>query len=805
MRRFGKMNFDEILDFLFHRIIGICITIASTVILLLTLSSCLGNDFLACFWKGCGCDDCSKTCRDCSEDENDVCYSCFGGADSCVLNDCLFGGGCTQECGDCYVVCGGLNYSCFDTLCFGDGLGKGCYEYDGFSRCSCINCTAYCEGTDDPGSPNYQKVYLYSIQIIENGTSRTYDIYENTRSIGYSYSQSGLVFAGYYSQPNGEGVRYTDEYGNIITMPSSGTTIYGYYKDQFADVQFTMNVYVPIDPASNPVEYQLSDSFTVVKGADLTGQLPFAQDKAGMKFFGWTTSPDGSTKYGDENGFLENYLTFDPLAYGYYYGNYYSEYKISLYMRYVPASYDVKINYPEELTLDYTNYIGLDYGRLLYTLTPKTFEEYEFVGFAEDAEGFYIYDEDTKIERDLEVYAIYSKKVTVNFETEGQPIFAESFPAGVRVELPVPKQEIPGYKFVGWTEGGNFAQAYTSKVFDENDNGITLKAKFEVANYTISFVTPNGTPIRTENYQYGVSKVLTDAHEDFHDFVGWRNQATNQVYSGGTLPTTIYGDLTLVAVYTPKNYTVTLNGLGVSMGSNSTKQVTYGAKFSLPTPTRTGYKFGGWFYTTGAGKEVLVTDTNGNSFDVFEKYGGVTSYPGGTDNIDIVFFAKWIPIECTVNFYSDGSIFNTVKVNYNSKISDLPQDPTKAGHEFVGWYIGSTPLDPDNLPTITSDTTVTAKFTPRQYTIILEITNSGAEFNGGGTQQIINYTFGDSNITVDGVSYPGWTLTGWYENPSNLSTLCIDSNGLTMQNLLSFLSVERGTYKLYAHFVPNYA
>ncbi len=41
---------------------------------------------------------------------------------------------------------------------------------------------------------------------------------------------------------------------------------------------------------------------------------------------------------------------------------------------------------------------------------------------------------------------------------------------------------------------------------------------------------------------------------------------------------------------------------------------------------------------------------------------------------------------CTVNFYVDGEFYKSVKVSYNSYISDLPDEPEKDGYIFAGWY-----------------------------------------------------------------------------------------------------------------------
>jgi uncharacterized repeat protein (TIGR02543 family) len=75
------------------------------------------------------------------------------------------------------------------------------------------------------------------------------------------------------------------------------------------------------------------------------------------------------------------------------------------------------------------------------------------------------------------------------------------------------------------------------------------------------------------------------------------------------------------ATYTPvaKQYTVTLNpDGGIIEGAATTKTVTYGVPYgTLPTPTKIGYTFGGWFDITDTQQqneitEATIVNTNAN-------------------------------------------------------------------------------------------------------------------------------------------------------------------------------------------------
>ena len=67
-------------------------------------------------------------------------------------------------------------------------------------------------------------------------------------------------------------------------------------------------------------------------------------------------------------------------------------------------------------------------------------------------------------------------------------------------------------------------------------------------------------------------------------------------------------NVTLYAVWTINNYTVTFNGNGGTGQTPTTKSVTYNtAVGTLPTnPTQAGYTFNGWFTATTAGTQITT-------------------------------------------------------------------------------------------------------------------------------------------------------------------------------------------------------
>ena len=114
---------------------------------------------------------------------------------------------------------------------------------------------------------------------------------------------------------------------------------------------------------------------------------------------------------------------------------------------------------------------------------------------------------------------------------------------------------------------------------------------------------------------------------------------------------------------------------------------------SIPVqPIKDGFSFAGWYSDSAL--------TNLWNFTTSK----VTS--------DITLYAKWVPIEWTITFDTNGgSAIEKQKVNMYDFISE-PSTPIKNGYTFAGWYSDSALTNPWNFTTskVTSDMTLYAKW-----------------------------------------------------------------------------------------------
>jgi len=170
----------------------------------------------------------------------------------------------------------------------------------------------------------------------------------------------------------------------------------------------------------------------------------------------------------------------------------------------------------------------------------------------------------------------------------------------------------------------------------------------------------------TLNVRNGLSG-LPSAARGYYVFQGWYTQP-----SGGTKVTYAYAagikQNTMVYAQWKKARHLSFNANG-GKTPVAYRDVTPGAKIgSLPTPTRTNYRFAGW-YTKKSGGTKITTSTKA------AKTTGTTTY-----------YAHWTPLK-TYKFNANGGyVWKTSKsITAGNKLGALPK-PTRPGYTFMGWY-----------------------------------------------------------------------------------------------------------------------
>lgn len=319
-----------------------------------------------------------------------------------------------------------------------------------------------------------------------------------------------------------------------------------------------------------------------------------------------------------------------------------------------------------------------------------------------------------------------------------------------------------GYNFKHWryndsSASGGYSESTTNplKIIVTGKRDVT--AVFELKSYTVTWNANGGTVSpasvsKTHGSTLGTLPTPTRAAtaEYSYTFAGWFTAASGGTQISST--TTVTGNVTYYAHWTAtkRSYTATFNGNGGSTPSPSSITKEYNAALgTLPTCSRTGYTFLGWYTASSGGTKISTTTV-------------VTK--------DITYYAQWSINSYTLTFNPNGgTVTPTSKdLEYNSAYGTLPT-PTRASdaqytYTFAGWYTAATGGTQVTAATkmAAKDTTVYAHWTSntRSYTVSYQTTYGTLN----RTSQSVAYNSkGSCTLTMpDNTAEFTYTFVGWY-------------------------------------------
>ena len=196
----------------------------------------------------------------------------------------------------------------------------------------------------------------------------------------------------------------------------------------------------------------------------------------------------------------------------------------------------------------------------------------------------------------------------------------------------------------------------------------------------------------------------------------------------------------LVSAYTCP--VVTFNANGGSVGTASKKVYINTPYGTLPTPTRTGYYFAGW-YTAASGGSLVKEDTNVS----------ITS--------NQTLYAHWTPYTYTVSYNANGGTGapgNQTKT-HGVSLTLSSVKPTKDGYTFQGWSTtlnSSVQYNPGSAYSGNANLTLYAVWNPVKYPIYFNA-------NGGTGAPDTQYQTHFEYLTLSSVvpQRAGYTFQGW--------------------------------------------
>ncbi|MCI8548600.1 MAG: InlB B-repeat-containing protein, partial [Bacilli bacterium] len=189
---------------------------------------------------------------------------------------------------------------------------------------------------------------------------------------------------------------------------------------------------------------------------------------------------------------------------------------------------------------------------------------------------------------------VTTNRYTIEIENEKGEI--EEIEVKYNENYNLPTLEKEGYEFVGWFTEENGGGNQITNDMSTDDTIKKLYPHFIPKEYEISFDKQDGTESDKIKVTYdSVYENLPILEREGYTFGGWYldTDYTEEIRNGDTVKIT--DNTNLYAKWIPNKYTVTLDGNGGSVTPTSI-EVTYNYIYSgLPTPTRTGYTFAGWY------------------------------------------------------------------------------------------------------------------------------------------------------------------------------------------------------------------
>ena len=155
-----------------------------------------------------------------------------------------------------------------------------------------------------------------------------------------------------------------------------------------------------------------------------------------------------------------------------------------------------------------------------------------------------------------------------------------------------------------------------------------------------------------------------------YTFAGWATSAGGSVLYANNASYPFTANITLFAVWTPNNLTITHNTQGGSAISNGSTTTGGSIAASPGTPTRAGYTFNGWFTASSGGTAIAFPYTHNQT-------------------ANFTLFAQWTANTLTVTFDSQGgSAISNGTTTTGGTVAN-PGNPTRAGFTFDGWFVAA--------------------------------------------------------------------------------------------------------------------
>lgn len=363
------------------------------------------------------------------------------------------------------------------------------------------------------------------------------------------------------------------------------------------------------------------------------------------------------------------------------------------------------------------------------------------------------YDFDTPVTEDIELVGKYTP-IAYNLTYDlNSGVLSELNPSTYTIEssditLNNPTKDY--YTFLGWSGTdlvGNRNKNVTIPKGSIGDR--SYEANYTPIPYTITYNLDGGAN-NTSNptaYTYESDDInIAAPTRDGYTFLGWSGTGIDgEDNLNVTIPVQSHGNREYTAHWSINEYTATFDANGGTAADPASITSNYGVAFgTLPTTSRTGYDFDGWFTEQTSGTK--ISDT--------------TTMPAE----DHTYYAHWTIQTFNITYDLNGGELaqgasNPDAYTYESADINLAK-PSREGYTFLGW--SGTDLT-DNTEDVTiahnslGDRSYKAEFQINEYTATFDA-NAGETAN----PETITKNYDEELGNLPATSRLGYTFLGWF-------------------------------------------
>ena len=411
------------------------------------------------------------------------------------------------------------------------------------------------------------------------------------------------------------------------------------------------------------------------------------------------------------------------------------------------------------------------------------------------------------------------KEYTVTWKPEnGTDNVIQTYKHGAELVVPTVSRE--GYIFGGW---GTVPKTVTGDA--------DYTADWEGRDNAVTFETKGGTAVTAQTVKTGDKVTAPSAPtKTGYLFGGWHtDQGCTKAWDFNA--DTVKSAMTLYAKWTANTYTATFdpNSGVMPEGEETNRSVTYDQPYGkLPTPTKQGYDFAGWFTEKTGGEQILAessvstaanqtlyahwtaglvkytvnhyqqnVENDGYSKADFETLNGTTgtdskaaakAYEGfsvktfeqktiaaeGSTVIDIyydrlTYTVQWMNGETLME--TDGNVRYGAKPAYDG----AAPEKSETGHTFTftGWNTeaGGTGTALSGSTTVTGDVIYYAQFNDSLNTYSITYENVNGAANSNPKTYIFGTAVALADLIRDGYTFGGWFTDSSYSDGSKVSEI----------------------------------